>query len=147
MNHYLTVQDVLWINHEVTKQVNTFKYAQLEEATNYQYGYGKSVDILGQAATFLAGFLKLRPFAAGNRGTAFVSAMTFLRINGFEITLDPEVVVDWVMDIADKKTDPKEAVRAIAIEAARPVEIKPVIRTDVHEIIARYADGIEALAD
>ncbi len=39
---YLTVQDMLWINLQATKKVQHFRYALLEEATYYQYGYGAS---------------------------------------------------------------------------------------------------------
>src|SRR5581483_12126113 len=71
--HYLTVQDVLWINQELTKKECEFKYAQLEEATYYQYGYGKSRDVLKQAGTFLQGFLKMRPFSEGSPQTALIA--------------------------------------------------------------------------
>ena len=50
---YLTVQDILWINLQVTKKVQHFNYARLEEATFYQYAYGDSNTLLPQAARFV----------------------------------------------------------------------------------------------
>lgn len=44
--HYLTVQDVLWINLQATRKVQHFNYAKLEEATYCQYAYGESNTLL-----------------------------------------------------------------------------------------------------
>lgn len=147
MIHYLTVQDVLWINHEVTRKVNPYKYAQLEEATFSQYGYGKSQNVLSQAGGFLEGFMKLRPFSEGNRATAFVSALAFLAINGYETNLEPENALEWSMRVAEKKRKGAEAIREVARESPRPPEMKPIIRTYVHEIIERYAESVSQLTD
>ncbi|HWP30647.1 MAG TPA: hypothetical protein VNK96_02835 [Fimbriimonadales bacterium] len=147
MVHYLTVQDVLWINTEITKKVCSFKYLQLEEAVNYQYGYGKSVDVLGQAGQFLQGFLRLRPFETGNRATAFISALTFLKINGFDIDLDPHSAKDWVMAVAERKKTGIEAVKEIARPTGKPLELKPAIRTEVKELLEKYSEAVSEITD
>jgi len=82
--HYLTVQDLLWINHRVTGKVNEFRYDLLEEATFYQYAYGQSTDLAAQAQRFFEGFPKKSPFSEGNEQTAVVGALAFLRANGME---------------------------------------------------------------
>lgn len=147
MVHYLTVQDILWINQEVTKESLPFKYAQLEEGTNFQYGYGKSENVLLQAGQFIQGFIRLRPFASGNRATAFIAAMAFLRINGYEIELDPEHAKSWVMEIADRKVSGKDAIAKIVKRSERPIDMNPPIRTIVKELLETYADTIENLRD
>jgi prophage maintenance system killer protein len=147
MVHYLTVQDVLWINQEVTKESLAFKYAQLEEGTNYQYGYGKSENVLLQAGQFIQGFIRLRPFASGNRATAFISALAFLRINGYEIELDPADAREWVMAVADRKVSGKDAIAKIAKRSDKPVEMNPPIRTIVKELLETYSETIENLRD
>lgn len=147
MVHYLTVQDVLWINTEITKKVSSFKYLQLEEAVNYQYGYGKSVEVLEQAGQFLQGFLRLRPFEAGNRATAFISALTFLKINGYEIDLDPRSAKDWVMAVAERKKTGLDAVKEVAKPTGMPLELKPAIRTEVKELLEKYSDAVSELTD
>ena len=146
MIHYLTVQDVLWINQEVTKRVNDFKFAQLEEATYAQYAYGKSKDVLNQAAQFLATFMKLKPFTSGNRATVFVAALTFLKMNGFELALPPEKAQQWVEDILEKRRTPIEAIKEIAIPHP-PAHLKPIVRTIVHELIEQYEDTVNALVE
>jgi prophage maintenance system killer protein len=146
MIHYLTVQDVLWINQEVTKRVNDFKFAQLEEATYAQYAYGKSKGVLTQAAQFLATFLKLKPFTSGNRATAFVAALTFLKMNGYELALPPEKAQQWVDDVLEKRKEPIQAIQEIAMAGA-PVHLKPVVRTIVHDLIEEYEEAVQALSD
>src|SRR5436309_1228008 len=85
---YLTIQDILWINLQLTKKVQHFNYARLEEATFYQYGYGASRDLPRQAGRFLAGFLKLHPLDAGNEATAFLGCVAFLLLNGRRINIE-----------------------------------------------------------
>ena len=53
--HYLTIQDILWINLQVTKKVQHFNYARLEEGTFYQYGYGRSTGSPGRSGSSASG--------------------------------------------------------------------------------------------
>jgi prophage maintenance system killer protein len=147
MLHYLTIQDVLWINHEIAKTVNEYKFAQLEEATFGQYGYGKSEDVLAQAGAFLEGFIRLRPFSSHNRATAFISALTFLQINGRDIQLDPETAADWALEVAKRQVRGEDAVKSAVGPGSSPVAVKPAIRTDVHDLMERYEQAVQALTD
>src|SRR5688572_17256500 len=97
--HYLTVQDVLWINLQVAKKVRHFNYARLEEATFYQYAYGESVGPEPQALRFLTGFVKMRPFESDNEATAFVACDAFLRINGKMLSLKDADALKWFESI------------------------------------------------
>jgi death-on-curing protein len=146
MIHYLTVQDILWINHEVTKKIDQFKYLQLEEATNLQYGYVKSENVLQQAGTFIEGFMKLRPFTEGNRKTAFVSTLAFLKINGYDIVLDPDDAVSWAVAVADGKKRGVDAICEIIGERTPP-SLAPTVRTEVRHILEKYSAAIEQLSD
>src|SRR3569832_347171 len=100
---YLTVQDILWINLQVTKKVHHFNYARLEEATFYQYAYGESNSLVPQAGRFIGGFLRMHPFEAGNEATAFVAGAAFLKINGKEINLPDEKAHAWFERIQSKE--------------------------------------------
>jgi len=80
--HYLTVQDLLWINLQVTGSVQQFDYAKLEDGAYYQYGYGASANLLKQAGRFYNGLAHKNGFAAGNKATAFVAMAAFLVLNG-----------------------------------------------------------------
>ncbi|MBX7136169.1 MAG: hypothetical protein K1X67_26150 [Fimbriimonadaceae bacterium] len=94
--NYLTVQDMLWVNLQVTEKVNRFEYAELEEATYYQYGYGPSAALLEQAAKFLNGFAQKEPFASGDAATAFIGFVGFLSINGRHFKLSDDDAVAWM---------------------------------------------------
>ena len=93
--NYLTIQDMLWINHRVTGKVNAFRHDALEEATFFQYGYGKSVDLEKQAASFLLKFSKKTPFDEGNEATAFVGFVSLLRANGKDLQISDKDAQLW----------------------------------------------------
>ncbi len=82
---YLTVQDMLWIHHQVAGKVHPFDYARLEEGTYFQYAPGRSLDVAAQAGRFLEGFAKQAPFPSGNEAAGFVGFVAFLRANGFDL--------------------------------------------------------------
>lgn len=94
--HYLTVQDMIWINLQVTGTVQEWHYMRLEEGTFYQYAYGTSTNLIPQAARFVAGFMKNAPFTAGNEATALIGVLTFLEMNGMSVSLTDAVASDWL---------------------------------------------------
>lgn len=114
--HYLTVQDILWINYQVTQKVQEFDYAKLEEATFYQYGYGASQNLLSQAARFVEGFLKLAPIHAGNEATGFVGLVAFVRMNGHDLKINDTEAASWLKSIASGQTKAIDAIERLMIE-------------------------------
>ena len=135
--HYLTVQDILWINHQLAKKVLGFRYATLEEATFYQYSYGESTEVPAQAVRFLTGFLRLKPLDALNEATGLVGAIAFVRINGGSVDLadtDCDVTALWVRENA--------AGFAERIQMAHPDEhgehAPPAVRDTISAIIREY---------
>lgn len=94
-SEYLTVQDHLWINLQVTKSAPKWDYAKLEEACNFQYSYGTVTDLYDRAARYATGFAKNLPFAAGNEATAAVGLLTFLGVNGLELKESPTNLSEW----------------------------------------------------
>ena len=107
--HYLTVQDVLWIHLQVAKKPGKFGFAKLEEATNYQYAYGKSKDVVSQSARFFSGFIAKSPFDSANRAVAFIAGIVFLEINGRHFDPKEKDLVGW-LDRASNPSLGKEAV-------------------------------------
>ena len=132
---YLTVQDHLWINLQVTKQKYDFNFATLEEAVYYQYGYGKSTDVLAQAARYVGGFAKKSPFQAGNEATGFVGLLTFLQVNGYDVTLTDAKGAAFLDELA---ADPK------GIEAAlsKITHVSHHDHHDHHASVAVVAAGV-----
>lgn len=128
--HYLTVQDLLWINHRVTGKVNPFRYDALEEATFLQYGYGGSLDLGKQAAQFLAGFAAKSPFSEGNEATALVGFVAFLRANGKDASLTDSDRRNW----AEKNPSANDATAKIV--DAEDVHGVPDVRAIIEGVIA-----------
>ena len=137
--HYLTVQDILWINLQVTGKVNHFNFAKLEEATYYQYAYGDSKNLFPQAARFLPGFIKLNPIEAGTDATIFIGLLTFLKINGMNIELQDANALAWFDSVKDKKVDATEAIKSIAKPSLDHHADSPEIRKTVKDLLGDFA--------
>lgn len=135
--HYLTVQDVVFLNLQVTKTQEEFDYAKLEEATFYQFARGTSTDIVGQCARFLTGFVRLSPFVKGNVACAFAGSMAFLQANGKTLRVTDEDAAVWVRAVL---SEPETAQAAIAAR----LEDAPVHAAfgvpDFHEICISIVD-------
>ena len=133
---YLTVQDVIWINLQVTKRTQSFSYSKLEEATFYQYGYGQSASPLSQAGRFLSGFVHKKPFASGNEATALVACLAFLALNGYEFDLSDDIAVGWLERSSRDSTVATEAISGIVKETGEHThELEVDVRDAVHEVI------------
>jgi prophage maintenance system killer protein len=144
--YYLTLQDILWINHEVTGEVLEYKHLQLEEATFGQYGYGGSSNVIDQAATFISAFGRLRPFAAGNRATAFIAVLAFLSLNGYALALEPQNAGSWFDRASGRASDARAAILGAIAEGDRqPMDIKPAVRTTVRDLLKTYESAVASL--
>jgi prophage maintenance system killer protein len=139
---YLTVQDMLWINLQVTKKVQHFSYAKLEEATFYQYGYGASKDLVVQAGRFLRGFVKLRPLDAGNEATAFVGCAAFLHLNGARLNLTDDEAANWVEKV---RSDQIRAEEALPVVFEHCHGDSPKVADCVREVFDRFPKTVAAL--
>ncbi len=138
---YLTVQDLIWLNTEITGAPQPFHYDRLEEATYYQYGYRDSRDLPLQVARFLWGYLTYRPFAKGNAGTALIGVLTLLEINGFEVHLPVEEAAEWLQRVAQRRTHPLRAIRQIIAASPHGRNEQPV-REVAHHLIERYKPAL-----
>lgn len=146
---YLTVQDVLWMNLQLTKRVNHYSAARLEEATHYQYAYGEATGVVAQAARLLSGFSRLRPLEVGNDATALLATLTFLELNGHTADLNEDEIGPWTRDAA-RCLD--QARRAIST-CVHPKSDEhgdgsgPGVREVVADLLARYPDLATRLPD
>jgi prophage maintenance system killer protein len=144
--HYLTVQDILWINLQATKKVQHFSYAKLEEATYYQYAYGESNELIGQAGRFLSGFLKMRPLEAGNEATALIGLATFLHMNGLRLTIDDASAAAWVRSSSVSTEAARDALlSATESEHDHHSPIRPDVRAAIRSVMERYPSTIATL--
>lgn len=93
---YLTVPDFLYLNLELTKAEQTYRFDKLEEAVFYQYAYGQSTNLVSQAGRFLKGWRVMKPFAKGNDACAFIGFLAFLRSNGVSLSVSDAEMGAWV---------------------------------------------------
>jgi prophage maintenance system killer protein len=136
---YLTVQDVLWINHQVVKRSIPFRYADLEEATFYQYGYGSSLDLAAQAGRFVEGFLRKAPFEAGNEQTALLGVETFLRLNGKRLRVPPSEASSWIERIASGAVSGVDAVAQAIEDDPHAGHGEADVEAVAAEVVAEYS--------
>lgn len=142
---YLTVQDLIWINTQITGAPQPYNYDRLEEATYYQYSYRQSMDVPLQAARFLWGYLTYRPFAKGNLGTALIGVLTFLEINGYEVHLPAEQAAEWLLSIVQRRKHPLSAIRQII--TLSPSGRQPVpVREVAHHLMERYETALHRIS-
>ena len=151
----LTVQDVLWINLQVTHRVNHYSNPRLEEATYYQFGYGDSTGIEAQAARLLSGFVRMKPFDAGNEPTALAATLAFLELNDRTLSIEDDALSELVRAglqssdaarslIAESIRETGHADEAFHLGAGGGAGISDVRQT-ITRVIQRYPRSIAAL--
>jgi death-on-curing protein len=74
-----------------------------------------------QAAAYLFHLVKNHPFVDGNKRTAFAVMVTFLRVNGYRLSLSNGEAYDLVMQVAQGQVDKA----ALANILANALEIAP----------------------
>ena len=146
--HYLTVQDVLWINLQATKKVQHFQYAKLEEATFYQYAYGSGCSLLPQAARFLPGFIRMHPFSAGNEATALVGCAAFLGMNGYGLSVPDAEGVSWLDKILTRQVSSLDAITTASspLDGFHPV-LQPDVKGAINSVLAAFETTVRELCD
>jgi prophage maintenance system killer protein len=138
---YLTVQDLIWINTQVSGKVTEFKFDLLEDASYFQYGYGKSTDLIGQAARFFQGFHSKLPFSEGNAATAFVGLVSFLELNGVHLKPSDSTARAKVSDLLNM--DHTAAAAALKAMTHADHDDHHAAKKDVVlEILGKYAKTI-----
>ena len=60
----------------------------------------ENTDTFGCAAAYAFGVAKAHAFVDGNKRTAFVTSVTFLRLNGWHFTTEPAEGVSFMEDLA-----------------------------------------------
>jgi len=142
---YLTLQDVLWINLQVSKKVHHFQAARLEEAVFCQYSLGIASGLDKQSARLFNGLLKLKAFDFANEATAFVACGALLLANGQEITLTDEQVPAWISPMIHGKVSMAGGISNVisAVELSEHQDM----RASIVSILEKYPCSIEQLVE
>ncbi len=144
--HYLTLQDMIWLNLQLTKKEQVFDVLQLEEATFYQYALGDSRGLAEQAARFVVGFRKMSPFAAGNDACAFIGMAAFIEANGKTFDLPDEKGGEWLQGVWERPEIATVAIKAKLREAKTAVKYGvPVMHEICERLIERFQGTLSAL--
>jgi prophage maintenance system killer protein len=137
----LTVQDFLWLNQQIARGQQRWNFLRLEEAVNYQYAYGSSRDVFGQAARLARGWRRMRPFQIGNDATGFAGLAAFLAINGWELQVEDAEAAEWYRGVQGA-----EEIQDRCAEAHRHLHHGvPPIQEAMTEILFRYPLALAAL--
>jgi death-on-curing protein len=75
-----------------------------------KHAYGED-DIFALAAAYLYGLARNHPFSDGNKRIAYLSAFTFLLINGFLIEASQAEIIEFVLSVAAGEIDEEGAAR------------------------------------
>lgn len=65
------------------------------------HAYGEDVDLAALAASYAFGIAKNHPFIDGNKRTALVACITFLRLNGTDVSVDMPEAYTTFLGVAD----------------------------------------------
>lgn len=145
---YLSVPDFLWINQELTKKAQPYRFDRLEEGVFCQYAYGQSANTVSQAARLMSGFIKMRPFAKGNDAAAFVGTIAFLRMNDHDLDLSGEEAAAWFRSNSGSHASALAAIEArLKHEHMHTHHGTPPTREIVGGVIADYAAALGALLE
>ncbi len=72
------------------------------------FAYGENVDLSALAASYAFGIAKNHPFLDGNKRTAVVVGVTFLRLNGLDIDAPLPEIYTTFLGLADGSVSEEE---------------------------------------
>jgi len=107
MTDYLTMADILAIHEDQVERyggaLGVRDPGALESALfRPQTGYYD--DIVAEAAALWESLSQNHPFVDGNKRTAFAAVYTFLAINDFDLTADPEETYAFIIGLFETRS-------------------------------------------
>ncbi|HLW01798.1 MAG TPA: type II toxin-antitoxin system death-on-curing family toxin [Ktedonobacterales bacterium] len=96
MTQYLTADEVKRLNASIlgTALVRDEHGLQSAVARPQMVAYYQGADLAEQATVLIEGLAMSHPFVDGNKRTAAVAAITFLRLNGASLSYQPSATQD-----------------------------------------------------
>jgi death-on-curing protein len=64
------------------------------------HAHYQSADFAMQAAVLASGIAETQPFVEGNKRAALAAMLTFIAINGFELSASQEELADWIIRLS-----------------------------------------------
>jgi len=110
---YLTVDEVIFFNfmlieeHGGREQAGVKDMSVLESAVERPkqtvFGEDAYPTVFDKAAALLESLVKNHPFHNANKRTAFLSMVTFLKLNGYDFEMGQKEAEDFVVDVVVKR--------------------------------------------
>lgn len=105
---YLTAEDVIALHADIfdcpveeagdqLRNPNGLDGAVARPLTHARYA---GADIALQAAVLAHGIAESQLFIDGNKRTAMMAMLTFLDVNGWQVTADDVTLAGWILDLA-----------------------------------------------
>lgn len=145
--HYLTTHDLVWVNAIVTGETLSYDYEAVEQGMAAQYRYGNSTDAPGQGAFFLQTMLRKRPFEYGNRRTAFLAELAFLRANGLDLRANDRDAAAIVRQVESGEMASEAAIQALTAPAADGLREGTTLRSLLTRLAAAHGEALELLKE
>ncbi len=115
MTDYLTVIEVLAVHADQIERYGGSSGlrdpGQLEAAL-FRPQTGYYADLIEEAAALWESLSQNHPFVDGNKRVAFAATYTFLAINGWQISSDPDATYRFMLDLYERQTFNFEALVA-----------------------------------
>ncbi len=117
---YLSVEQIMVLHRlslqkyggaEGVRDFNLLKSAAVRPLVTVM-GQDAYPDLFLKAAALLESLSKNHPFLDGNKRTAFISAVVFLEVNGYQLNADQEEAADFVLQIAASSKKETEVIAA-----------------------------------
>lgn len=105
---HLTVEQIINIRNKIVLEFDNpqgiLNLSNLEYTVSRSEQYQTKADGLFWKATIvLESIVNTHPFIDGNKRTGFECCKTFLEMNGFEIRIDDDEIIRFLIDIATDK--------------------------------------------
>lgn len=83
------------------------------------YAHYEDADIAMQAAALAHGISETQPFVEGNKRAALAAMLTFVRVNGYQLTATQEELAGWIIRLSEglAPTDLAERIRSELVAA------------------------------
>lgn len=107
MTDYLTMADILAIHEDQIERyggAHGVRDPGALESALYRPQTGYYADVIAEAAALWESLSQNHPFIDGNKRAAFAAVYTFLAINGFEFTADPEETYVFIIGLFESQT-------------------------------------------
>jgi death-on-curing protein len=88
-----------------------------------QYATYGGADISLQSAVLCHGIAEGQPFVDGNKRTAAISLIAFLRYNGFDLHCSKAELAQWILDLSSGMTAEELAERIRGVLIERPIGV------------------------